>query len=136
MVDQSREFYNRSFKKWLKENRIEMYSTYIEGKFVVAEKLRTLKNKVYKHITAASKNDYFDVLNDNVNNCNNTLHKTIKMKPIDVKSVSYTKNNADSTEKYPRFEIGDHVTVSKYKNTFAKGYTPNWSEEIFVISKI
>ena len=89
-------------------------------------------------MAVASKDDYFDVLDDNANtnNYNNTFHKIIKMKPIDVKSDSYTKYYADSNEKYPRCGIGDHVTVSKYKNTFAKGYTPNWSEEVFLISKI
>ena len=64
-VDQGREFYNNAFKKWLKDNDISMYSTYNEGKSVVAERfIRTLKNKIYKHKTAISKNVYFDVLDD------------------------------------------------------------------------
>ena len=65
-----------------------------------------------------------------------TVHRTIKMKPIDVTYDSYAEYNVDSNEKDPKFKIGDHVRISKYKNILAKGYTPNWSEEVFVISKI
>ena len=85
-VDQGGEFYNNVFKKWLSDNDIIMYSTYNEGKSVVAERfIRTLKNKLYKHMTATGKNVYYDVLNDVVNEYNNTKHSTIKIKPIDVK---------------------------------------------------
>ena len=77
-VDQGSEFYNNVFKKWLKDNNIEMDSTYNEGKSVVAERfIRTLKNKIYKHMTAISKNVYFDVLDDIFDKYNNTYHKTI-----------------------------------------------------------
>ena len=90
-VDTGSEFYNSSFKKWLKDNDIEMYSTHNEGKSVVAERfIRTLKNKIDKHLTSVSK-----YVND--------------------------KN---------------HVRKSKYKNIFAKGYTPHWSEEVFVIKDV
>ena len=83
-VDQGSEFYNQSFKDFLKINNIEMYSTFNEGKSVVAERfIRTLKNKIFKHMTTISKNVYFDVLEDIVNKYNNTVHKTIKMKPIE-----------------------------------------------------
>ena len=89
-VDQGSEFYNTHFKKWLKDNNIEMYSTHNEGKSVVAERfIRSLKNKIYKHMTAISKNVYFDVLENIVDQYNNTYHKTIKMKSIDVKSESF-----------------------------------------------
>ena len=84
-VDQRSEFYNNSFKDFLKINNIEMYSTYHEGKSVIVERfIRTLKNKIFKHMTAISKNVYFDVLDDIVNKYNNTVHRTIKVKPIDV----------------------------------------------------
>ena len=84
-VDQGSEFYNQSFKDFLKINNIEMYSTFDDGKSVVAERfIRTLKNKIFKQRTATSKNVYIDVLIDIVNKYNNTVHKTIKMKPIDV----------------------------------------------------
>ena len=76
------------------------------------------------------------MLNDIVNKYNNTVHKTIKMKPIDVTDDSYAEYNEDFNKKDPKFIVGDHVRISKYKNVFAKGCTPNWSEEIFVISKI
>ena len=83
-VDQGREFYN-VFEKWLSDNDINMYSTYNEGKSVVAERfIRTLKNKLYKHVTATGKNVCSDVLDDVVNKYNNTKHSTIKMKPTDV----------------------------------------------------
>ena len=86
-------------------------------------------------MTAISKNVYFDVLNDIVDEYNNTHHKTIKMKPINVKSDSFAEYNEDSKEKDPKFKVGDHVRISKYKNIFAKGYAPNWIEEIFVAKK-
>ena len=114
-----------------------MYSTYNEGKSVLAERLiGTLKNKIKKHMTAISKNVYFDVLNDIVDEYNNTYHKTIKMKPIDVKSDSFAEYNEESSEKDPKFKVGDHVRTSKYKNIFSKVYAPNWSEEIFAVKKI
>ena len=67
---------------------------------------------------------------------NNTIHRTIKTKPIDVTGDSYGEYNENSNKKDPKFKVGDHVRISKYKNIFAKGYTPNWSEEVFVINKI
>ena len=85
-VYQGSEFYNNSFKRFLKINNIEMYSTYNEGKCVVAERfIRKLKNKIFKHMTAVSKNAYFVVLNDIVNKYNNAVHRSIKMKAIDIK---------------------------------------------------
>ena len=81
-----------------------MYSTYNEGKYVVAERfIRTLKNKIYKRITAVSKIFYFDVIDDIVQNYNNTFHRTIRMKPIDVKSDSYADFNVDCNEKNLKF---------------------------------
>ena len=93
-VDQGSESDNQDFKKWLSSNNIIMYSTYSEGKSVVAERfIRTLKNKLYKHMTATNKNVYYDVLDDIVNEYNNTKHSTIKMKPKDVKDDT-TKSSA------------------------------------------
>ena len=81
-------------------NNIEMYSTFNEGKSVVAERfIRTLKNKIFKHMTAISKNIYVDVLDDVVNKYNNTVHKTIKMKPIDVTDDSFPEYNEESNKK-------------------------------------
>ena len=135
-VDLGSEFYSNPFKDVLKINSIEMYSTYNEGKSVVAERfIRTLKNKIFKYMTAISKFFYFDVLDDIVNKYNNTIHKTIKLKPINVTGDSYAEYNEDFNKKDPKFKFGDHVRISKCKNIVAKGYTPNWSEEVFVISK-
>ena len=84
-VDKGSEFYNRWMKLWLKDNVIEMYSINNEEKSVVAKRfIRTLKNKIYKHMTVVSKNVYIDKLNDIVNEYNHTYHRTIKMKPVDV----------------------------------------------------
>ena len=130
-VNQSGEFYNNLFKRFLKINNTEMYSMYVEGKSVVAERfIRTLKSKILKHMTTVSKNVYFDVLDGIVSKYNNTVHRSIKMKPIDVKSDSYAEYNEDSNEKDPKFKVGDHVRISKYKNIFH-----NWSEA-FVVTKI
>ena len=118
-------------------NDISMYSTYNEGKSVVAEIfIRTLKNKIYKHITAILKNVCLNVLDDFVDEYNNTYHKTIKMKPIDAEDDSFAEYNEKSNEKDPKCKVGDHARISKFKNVFAKGYTPNWSEEIFIIKKV
>ena len=123
-----------------------MYSTFNESKSVVAERfIRTLKIKLYKHMTATGKNVYYDVLDDVVNEYNNTKHNTTKMKPKDIKDDT-TKSSAiarnktvyidEYNKKSARFNVGDRVRISKFKNIFAKGYTPNWSREIFVINKI
>ena len=116
---------------------MEMYSKYNKGKSVVAEKfIRILKNKIFKYMAAISKDVYFDVLDDIVNKYNKTVHRTIKTKPIDVTGDYYAECNESFNEKDPKFKVSDNVRISKYKNIFAKGYTPNWSEEVFAISKI
>ena len=131
-VDQGGEFYNNVFEKWLSDNDINMYSTYNEGKSVVADRfIRTLKNKLYKHMTATGKNAYYNVLDDVVNKYNNTKHSTIKMKPMDVGDNNKIVYIDEHNEK-----VGDRVRISKYKNIFAKGYAPNWSSEIFIVDKI
>ena len=136
-VDKGSEFYNNSFKKWQQDNDIVMYSTHNEGKSVVAERfIRTLINKIYKYMTSISKNVYIDKLDAIVNEYNNTYHRTIKIKPIDVKGNTYNNIRKEVNDKDPKFKFEDHVRISKYKNIFAKGYTPNWSEEIFVIKGI
>ena len=113
-----------------------MYSTYNEAKSVVAERfIKTLKNEIYKHMTAISQIVYFDVLDDTADEYNNTYHKTIKMKPAEVGHEYFAEYNEESNGKDPKFKVGDYVRISKFKNVFAKGYTPNWSEEIFIIKK-
>ena len=87
-------------------------------------------------MTPISKNVYFDKLDDIVDECNNTYHTTIKVKPIDVKDNTYINTDKEINDKGPKFKVGDHVRISKYKSIFAKGYTPNWSEAVFVIKKV
>ena len=136
-VDKGSEFYNIFFKKWLKDNDIEMYSIHNEGKSVVAERfIRTFKTKIYKYMTSVSKNVHIDKLDDIVGEYNNAYHRTIKMKPADVKDNTYIDFKEKVNDKDPKFKFGDHVRISKYKNIFTKGYTPNWSEEVFIVSKI
>ena len=114
-----------------------MYSTYNEGKSVAAERfIRTLKNKIFKHMTAIQQNIYFDVLSDIVDQYNNTVHRTIEMKPIEDADDSYAEYNEIANKKNPKFKVGDNVRISKYKNIFTKRYTPNWSVEVFIINKI
>ena len=114
-----------------------MYSTNNEGKSVISERfIRTLKTKIYKYMTSISKNVFIDKLDDIVKEYNNKYHTLIKMKPADVNDNTYIDFKKEINDKNPKFEVGDHVKISKYKNIFAKGYMPNWSEEIFVIKKI
>ena len=135
-VDQGGEFYNKLFKRFLKINNIEMYSTYNKGKSIDAETfIRALKNKIFKHMTAVSQYVYSDMLDDVVNRYNNAVHRTIKMKPIDVTSDPYDECNKDSNETKPKFKVGDDVKISKHKNIFSKGYTQNLPEEVFVVNK-
>ena len=131
------EFYNIFFKKWLKDNYIDMYSTHNEEKSVVAEIfIRVLKTKIYKYMTAISKTVYIDKLVDIVNENNSTYHVTSEMKPFDVKGNTYTGFKKEVNKKHPKFKVGGHVRTSKYKSIFAKGCTPNWSEEVFTIKKV
>ena len=120
----------------MKIKNIEIYSTYNEGKSVAAERfIRTLKNKNFKQITAISKNVYFDVLDNIVNKYNNSVHRAIKMKPIDITGNFYAESNKNafnkcsielhsmklhSNKNNPKFKVGDHVRISKYRNIFAK----------------
>ena len=136
-VDKESEFYNSSFKIWLKDNDIEMYLIHNEGKLIAAERfIRTLKTKIYKSMTSVSKNVYIDKLDDIVDEYNNTYHRTIKIKPVDVKDNTYIDFKKEVNDKDPKFKVSDRVRISKYKNIFAKGYPPNWSEDVFVASKI
>ena len=113
-----------------------MYSTHNEGKSVVAERfIRTIKSKIYKHMTSISKNVYINKLDDIVNEYNNTKNTTTKMKPIDFKVNTYIDFGKEVNDNDPKFKVGDHVRISKYKNIVAKGYTSNWFEEVFVIKK-
>ena len=109
-----------------------MCSIHNEGKSVVAQRfIRTLKNKIYKYVTSISKNVYIDKLDDIVDEYDNIYHRTIKMKPVNVKVNTCIDFEKEVNERDLKFKVGDHVRISKYKNIFAKGYTPNWSKEVF-----
>ena len=91
-----------------------MYSAHNEGKSVVAERfIRTIKSQIYKYMTSISKNMYFDKLDDIVNEYNNTYHRTIKMKPIDVKDNTYVNIDKEVNDNDPKFKVGDHARISK-----------------------
>ena len=111
------EFYDRSMRSFLQNNNIEMYSTHNEGKSAVFERfVRTLRNNIQKYMTSISKNMYIDKLQDIVNICNNIYHRTIELKPVDVKSNTQVNSSKEINDKDPKFKIGDIVRISKYKN--------------------
>ena len=137
------EFYNKIFKKWLNDNNIEMYSTFNEGKAVVIERFnRTLKNIMFKYFTANGTYKYIDILSSLINEYNNKKHSSTKLSPKSKYlqlSEDSDKKNFTSDKKLPisyDFKIGDKVRISKFKKKFEKGYTPNWTEEIFTIYAI
>ena len=112
----------RSVKSWLLDNIIEMS--------VVAERfIRTLKKNIYKYMTPMSNSVYIDKSNDVLKECNNTQYTTIKMKPIDVKSSTYIDFAVETNDRNPKFELGDYVRTSKFKDIFKKGYTPDRSAD-------
>ena len=87
-------------------------------------------------MNSVSKNVYTDKLDDIVNEYNNRYHRTIKMKPVDVKDHTHIDLKKEFNDKNPKFKVSDHVRISKYKNIFVKGDTPNLSEEVFAIKKV
>ena len=116
-------------KPWFQNYDIDMYTTHNQGKFDVPDRfIKALKNKIYKYMTSLSKHVYIDKLDNVVNKYNHTYHNTINMKPSGLKSSLYTDVDKKNNKKDPKFKFGDHVRISKYKNNFAKGYVPNWSE--------
>ena len=120
----------------MQNNNIEMHSTYNEGKTVVAERfIRTSKNKIYKYITSISKKVYIDKLDDIVINTTKHIIEQLNWNQFMWNQTQYNNSSKEINNKHPKFKIGDHVGTSKYKNIFTKGYVPNWSEEVFVITK-
>ena len=123
-------------KSCQQDNDIEVYSAHNKGKSIVAERfVRILKNQIYKYLTSVSKNVYVDKLDDIINKYNDT-YSAVKMKPVDVKLSTYIDFDKKNNKEGPKFKVRDHIRISKYKNIFEKGCTPNWSEEVFVIKKI
>ena len=114
-----------------------MCSTHNKGKSVVAESfIRTLKNKMYEYMTPISKSMNIDKLNDIAIKYNNIYHSTIKINPVDVRSSTYIDFDEKNNKEDPKFKVGDHVRISKYKSISTKGYVLNWSVEVFVMRKV
>ena len=147
-VDKGTEFYNETFKALLKKHGIEMYSTDSDVKASVVERFqRTIKEKMWRYFTANSTNKWIDVLDNLILAYNDSYHRSIKMKPNQVTKENETKvyenlykykkgeGDSSSLPKF-KFKIGDFVRISKIKKTFEKGYTRNWTREIFVINSV
>ena len=143
ITDQSTEFFNKHFKALLKDEDIELYNTYNETKASVVERLiRTLKTRMWRYFTAKKTMRYIDMLPDLVYSYNHTIHRSIKKKPAEVtvdneKQVWHTLYDDRDEMKHVKYKlnIGDQVRISKIKRTFEKGYLPNFSKEIFTVSK-
>lgn len=145
-TDLGTEFYNESMKFLLKKHSINHYSTYSTKKASIVERfIRTLKGKMYKQFNLQGSYKWYSSLLERImKEYNNTFHKTIGMTPAEVNEGNRDEilnryksaNCALSSNKKPKFKVGDHVRISKYKGVFEKGYTPNWSTEIFKIIKV
>ena len=144
-VDKGKEFYNRHFKDMLDKNNIQMYSTENEEKSSVVERWnRTIKNRMWKRFTEQSNTQYLKILPEILNNYNNSFHTSIKMTPTEASQKKNEKTVRDNLyndltllKMKSKYKIGDKVRISKYKrDLFDKGYTPNWTEKMFVIDKI
>ena len=143
ITDQGTEFFNKHFKTLLKDEDIELYSTYNETKASVVERLiRTLKTRMWRYFTAKKTMRYIDMLPDLVYSYNHTIHRSTEKKPADVtvdneKQAWHTLYDYHDEAEHPKykFKIGDQVRISKIKRTFDKGYLPNFSKEIFTVSK-
>ena len=105
------------------DNDLEMYSTHNEGNSVIPERfIRTLKNKIYRYMNSVSKNVYIDKSACIINEYKNRHHVTIEMKPNDVKSSNYIDFAIENKDKGLKYEVGNHLRISRYKNIFARGY--------------
>lgn len=141
-VDQGTEFYNHRVKNLLKSHNVNLYSTFSEKKASIIERFnRSLKNKMWIEFSVRGSHKWIDILQNLVSKYNGTIHKSIRMKPIDVTMDDEEKlvkilNSSKYDNKKPKFKVGDHVRLSKYKHIFEKGYTPNWGVEIFTIDEV
>ena len=144
-TDKGTEFYNSTFKDYLKENGITLYSTQNVEKSSVIERFnRTLKSEMFKQFTIQNNTIYTEILPKIVEEYNNRYHNTVKMAPKEAskkknESIAYLNSyhsGAPQKLKKPYFKIGDKVRISKYREIFDKSYKGNWSEELFIINKI
>lgn len=141
-TDNGKEFYNVYFQNMMKKYNINHYSTYSSLKASIVERFnRTLKSKMWKLFSLNGNYKWIDKIQILVNNYNNTIHRTIKMKPKNVSILNEKKLLQTVYSKIKilpkaKFKIGEKVRISKYKHIFEKGYTPNWTTEVFTISQI
>lgn len=144
-VDMGTEFYNSRMNAILRKYGIKIYSTYSTKKASIVERFnRTLKNKMWKRFSLNGSYRWVDMLESLVSEYNSSKHRTIKMKPNDVNASNetqllntvYKRKWLITNKSQPKFRIGDHVRLSKYKHIFEKGYTANWTVEVFKIKKI
>lgn len=144
-TDQGKEFYNSYFQHLMKEYNINHYSTYSKIKASIVERFnRTLLTKIWKIFSLQGSYKWFKILKSVTNAYNNTIHRTIKTKPSDVSLKNsdyilrhfYSDNNTWNTHDKKKFKVNEYVRISKFKSLFEKGYTPNWSTEIFQVYKI
>lgn len=146
-VDNGKEFYNKPMKMMLKKRNINMYSTFSTKKAAIVERFnRTLKNKMWKRFSLNGSHKWVKILQSLIDDYNTSIHRTIKMKPNDVKqndeeyllNTVYRLNGRVPLHKKikPKFKIGEFVRISKYKHIFAKGFTPNWTTEVFKIRRV
>ena len=135
-VGKGREFYNKLMQDWLDNSDVLMYSTHNESNSVIAEKfIETLKYKIFKKMTANDSKSYLPYLNKLVDQYNSTYHHSIGKKPINADYSAFTEK-MKTFSKAPKFKVHERVRITKYKNIFSKGYTENWSREIFIIDSV
>uniref|UniRef100_A0A6V7L737 Integrase catalytic domain-containing protein n=1 Tax=Bracon brevicornis TaxID=1563983 RepID=A0A6V7L737_9HYME len=143
-VDRGKEFYNKEFKKLMQNHKIHMYSTLSNMKASICERFnRTLTEKMWRRFSLRGNYAWTDILPDSLSEYNNTQHRTIRMKPVDVIKATekdlrrrvYSKFKINRTKRI-KFKIGDKIRISKFKHIFEKGYTPNWTTEVFGISTV
>lgn len=142
-TDMGREFFNNEFKKLLNKYKVHHYNTFSEKKASIVERVnRTLKNMMWKEFSFQGSYKWLDLLPKIVKKYNNTKHRTIKMKPVDVTKknekmlLETVYSHIKMTDKKLRFKIGDKVRISKLRGVFDKKYMPNWSTEIFTVRKV
>lgn len=143
-VDNGSEFYNKLMQNMLNKRNIKLYSTFTTKKAAIVERFnRTLKNKMWKIFSFRGSYKWVDILPSLLDDYNNTIHRTIKMKPKDVDRGNeeyllnaFYRDRALPIQRKSKFKVGDYVRISKYKHIFSKGYTPNWTTEVFKINQI
>lgn len=141
-TDNGTEFYNKQFQDLMTKYNIKHYSTFSGIKAAIAERvIRTIKNKIYKMFTANGSYNWYNSISNIIHNYNNTIHRTIKCTPhkaqINTNNIKLNTNKLKKKSIHQsKYKINDKVRISKYKHIFSKGYTPNWTTEIFTISKI